>query len=227
MTSLVLGTIFFVGIHLFVSGTRLRDRLTERIGEKLYLGLFSLASLGGIVWTCAAYSAAPAIILWQDLPGAGALAVAGTLIAFLLAVVGLTTPSPTAAGGEALLDSGDPAVGILRVTRHPFLWGVVIWATVHLLTNGDAASLVFFGGLLFLSLRGPGSIDAKRARKLGDQWEVFAARTSIVPFAAILGGRNHLVLSEIPVWKPVVAVAAWAGMLATHGRLFGVSPVAF
>jgi uncharacterized membrane protein len=227
MASLVLGTVFFVGIHLFVSGTRLRDWLTERIGEKPYLGLFSLASLGGISWMCAAYADAPAIILWEELPGAGALAVAGTLVAFVLVVLGLTTPSPTAAGGEALLDGGDPAIGILRVTRHPFLWGVAIWAAVHLLTNGDAASLVFFGGLLFLSLRGPSYIDAKRARKLGGQWEAFAARTSAVPFAAILGGRNHLALREIPIWKPVVAIVAWAGVLHAHGRLFGASPFAF
>ncbi len=35
MTSLILGTAFFVGIHLFVSGTELRDRITDRIGEAM------------------------------------------------------------------------------------------------------------------------------------------------------------------------------------------------
>ena len=35
-----------------------------------------------------------------------------------------------------------------RATRHPQLWGVILWAVAHLLVNGDAASVVLFGGLL-------------------------------------------------------------------------------
>jgi uncharacterized membrane protein len=38
-----------------------------------------------------------------------------------------------------------PARGIQRVTRHPFLWGVAVWAFVHLIANGDVASLMLFG----------------------------------------------------------------------------------
>ena len=51
-----------------------------------------------------------------------------TFFAFELVAIGLTTPSPTATGGESLLRSADPAKGILRVTRHPFLWGVALWS---------------------------------------------------------------------------------------------------
>ena len=32
--------------------------------------------------------------------------------------------------------------------RHPMLYGVALWAIAHLLTNGDVASLILFGGLL-------------------------------------------------------------------------------
>jgi uncharacterized membrane protein len=35
-----------------------------------------------------------------------------------------------------------------RVNRHPQLTGVILWAVAHLLVNGDAASMVLFGGLL-------------------------------------------------------------------------------
>lgn len=31
--------------------------------------------------------------------------------------------------------------------RHPMLTGVVVWATAHLLVNGDLASIILFGGL--------------------------------------------------------------------------------
>ncbi len=227
MLSLVLGTLFFVGIHLFVSGTTLRDTITDRIGELPYMGLFAVASLVGMVWMCSAYGDAPTIELWGELPGARLLALVGTFAGFVLAVVGFTTPSPTAAGGEALLEGDDPCKGILRVTRHPAMWGIAIWAAVHIPANGDAASLVFFAGLCWLALSGPGAIDRKRARKLGDKWESFASVTSNVPFGAIRDGRNQLVVGELGTWRIVASVVVWGGFLVAHDWLFDVAPFEF
>jgi uncharacterized membrane protein len=62
--------------------------------------------------------------------------------AALLVVIGLTTPNPTAFAQEGRV--GQPPQGIVRVTRHPFLTGVGLWALVHRIGNGDVASLVFF-----------------------------------------------------------------------------------
>ncbi len=39
-----------------------------------------------------------------------------------------------------------------RVMRHPFLWGVTLWAVAHLLTNGDLASLLLFGSFAAYTL---------------------------------------------------------------------------
>ena len=41
-----------------------------------------------------------------------------------------------------------PPRGMIRVTRHPMLWSFAIWAAVHILGNGDTASIVFFGAIL-------------------------------------------------------------------------------
>ena len=115
--------------------------------------------------------------------------------------------------------------GILRITRHPFLMGVAIWSVVHLVGNGDVASLLFFGALAVVSIAGPPSIDAKRRRALGPAaWDAFASRTSIMPFAAILAGRNTLALRELGAWRPVAGVAAYALILGGHSHLFGVNP---
>jgi uncharacterized membrane protein len=227
MIALLLSTALFVGIHLFISGTRLRDQLIGAIGEGAYMGAFSLLSLGSFIWMCVSYSSAPGIVVWNHLPMVGPLTLVATLVAFLFAVIGMTTPSPTAAGGEKLLDSEEPATGILRVTRHPFLWSVVIWSTFHFIANGDAASLVFFGGLLVLGLAGPPSIDAKRARKFGGKWESFAAVTSNLPFAAIVSGRNKFVFSELKAWRIAAGGLAWIGMLMAHAWLFGANPLAY
>jgi len=221
MIALVAATAFFVSLHLFVAGTTLRDRITDRIGEMGYLGLFSLASLGGVVWMCSAYAAAPYIDLWGDRALPYWISQIAMPIAFLLAIVGLTTPSPTAAGGEALLEKEDPVKGILRITRHPFLCGVTLWAVVHLLANGDAASLVFFSGMLVLGLAGPHSIDAKRARKLGPKWDAFANATSVLPFGAIAAGRNRFEFSELGIPRIIGGLVMWAAMLAGHEYLFG------
>ena len=222
MTSLAAACAFFVGIHIVISGSPLRDRIVGRIGERPYLGLFSLLSLGGMVWLTWAYAHTQGAWLWSPPVALRWAAPPLVLVAFLFVVVGLTTPSPTATGGESRLDLEKPAQGILRVTRHPFLWGVALWAATHTALNGDTASLLLFGSLLLLALLGPLLIDAKRRRAYGPKWERFAAVTSNVPFAAIAAGRNRLHWREIGAWRLVAALAAWAAMLALHPWLFGV-----
>src|SRR5262245_62790463 len=99
MTTLVLAAAFFVGIHVLISGTTLRDRIVARIGEGPFQGLFSLASLIAIVWMVSGYRSAPLVPLWGPLPGARELALALVLVGLLLAIVGGPTPRPTAGGG--------------------------------------------------------------------------------------------------------------------------------
>lgn len=224
MPNLVAASLFFLLIHFGVSGTRLRAVFVARLGENPYRGLFSLATLGGLIWLIYAYRHAPTVALWQSPAPLRPLAYALVFVGFLLAVIGISTPSPTQAGGERQLrDGGDPARGIVRVTRHPFLWGVALWALVHVVMNGDLASLILFGTLLVLAVGGPPSIDAKRRRALGERWTHFAQATSSVPFAAILTGRNSLyaAMNEIGVVRPVAAIIIFALVFYFHGRFFG------
>jgi uncharacterized membrane protein len=226
MAVLVAAALAFVLLHLLVSGTRLRDALTGTIGVGPYMGLFSLASLGLIVWLCMAYGPARADGLntawWGATPATKVVQLGLMLVAFLLVVPGLTTPNPTSVRQEATLDKPDVIKGMLRISRHPFLWGVAVWAGGHLMVNGDLASLVLFGSILALSIFGTLSIDAKRKRALGATWDAFAAQTSNVPFGAIASGRQSLKIGEIGWWRLALAVALWAGMIALHPIAFGV-----
>jgi len=228
MTSLIAAAAFFVLLHLLVSGTRLRTVLVGTIGEGAYMGLFSLASLAGIVWVSMAYGdARGAGQTYWDTGAAGRHAsLLIQLVAFLLIVPGLTTSNPTSVKQEGSLDRPDLIRGMLRITRHPFLWGVAIWAAGHLLVNGDGPSLLLFGSMLFLGVLGTYSIDAKRARVLGPTWDAFAAQTSNVPFGAIMSGRQKLSLGEIGWWRIVLAVAIYAAVLIGHRHIFGVDPLA-
>lgn len=226
MISLIAASAFFLLIHFVVSGTRLRDRLVALLREGPYRGAFALASVAGLVWMSRAYAQAPDIQLWPPLPGIRALAPVVVFAAFLFVAIGLATPSPTRVGMESSLVRGhEHARGMIRITRHPFLWGVALWALVHLVANGDMASMIFFGSLFVLALGGTAAIDAKRRRMFGDAWQRFADVTSNVPFAAILAGRNRLglALREIGLLRPAVAIVFYTAFFVFHGRLFGVA----
>lgn len=225
MISLICAAAFFVLLHLLVSGTRLRDALTGVIGQGPYMGAFSLASVAGLAWLGLAFAGARGatwnLAYWDVTPVTRGVQLGLMLLAMLLIVPGLTTPNPTSVAQEGALDRPDVVKGMLRITRHPFLWGVAIWAAGHLLVNGDRASIVLFGSLLALAIFGTASIDAKRKRTLGATWDGFAAQTSNLPFGAILAGRQTLKLGEIGWWRIALAVAIYAALLVGHPYAFG------
>jgi uncharacterized membrane protein len=229
MANLIAAAVAFAVLHLLVAGTKLRDRIVSVTGEPRYLGLFSLASLGVISWLALSYSRAfsssanagywttPVWLKWT----CGGL----VLLAMLAIVIGLTTPNPTAVQQEKLLDTDEPARGALRITRHPFLWGIALWSAAHMTANGDRASLVLFSTFLIVAVAGTTSIDHKRRRRYGASWDAFAHKTSNLPFVAILSGRNELRLSEIGAWRIAVALAVYVGVVLAHPWLFGAAPL--
>jgi uncharacterized membrane protein len=220
--SLVLAALFFTGLHLGISGTAIRDRAIGILGENGYRAAFAVASVIGLGWLVVAYNRAPYLDTWGMLEWWKPIAIILMLPAALLVVIGLTTPNPTSVAQEGRF--AQPPQGIVRITRHPFLTGVGLWALVHLIGNGDVASLVFFATWAIVALAGTVSIDGKRRRLLGDAWEPFAVQTSIVPFAAIAAGRNQFIPREIGLWRWAVALLAYALMLGGHGPIVGVSP---
>ena len=223
MANLIAAAAFFLAIHFGISGTKLRDQLVRILGEKVYRGLFALASIVGLLWLIRAYARAPYVVLWGRLTALEPLAAPLVLGAVALVVIGISTPNPTAVGGESQLAREVQARGVMRITRHPFLWGTALWAFVHLVINGDVASSIVFGSLLVLAIGGTKSIDAKRRRAYGEHWEHFAQQTSNVPFAAIATQRNHLgaAMHEIGIVRPALAIAVFVALFLLHGRLFG------
>jgi uncharacterized membrane protein len=219
---LVLATLVFLAAH-FVSSTPLRQTLVEAINEHVYLGAYSLVSLVTLGWMIWAYAGAPFHPLWQ-VPGLRLWPLFVMPFALILIAAGGMTRNPTAIMQAAALKADEPARGILRVTRHPIMWGVILWAAVHVLARGDLASLVFFGGFLVLAALGTVLIDARKADSLGEDWKRFADVTSNGPFGAIVNGRNRFRFGEIG-WKRIGAgLALYVVLLAAHPYLFGSRP---
>jgi uncharacterized membrane protein len=224
MIELVVAAALLLATHYGISSTPLRAWLVAAIGERPYLVLYSLLALGAVIWVISAWQRAPYIELWPAPAWSAWLPLLVMPFALLLLVCGVSTLNPTAVGSPDTLGQAEPARGIVRVTRHPFMWGVALWALAHVVPNGDAASLVLFGTFAVLALLGTLLIDHKFARRRGAEWQRFAAVSSNLPFAAILAGRQHLVSAEIGWRRAGIALALYVVLLAMHPWLFGQSP---
>lgn len=222
----------FVLIHIGVSATGLRAALVKRIGEGPYRALFALASLALLVWLINGYGEMrenpfdplnEALWLppdWLRWPAYVLVALGLTLV-----VTGIFTPGPTLAGYEKRgLAAAEPARGVLRITRHPFLWGVALWAAGHLLVNGERFAVMLFGALGLMVIFGARSIDRKGQARDPEGWARFEDVTSNLPFAAITQGRNTLKLGEVG-WRAIVALLVVAALAWAHPMLFG-APIA-
>ena len=221
MTHLIAATVAFLATH-YVSSTPLRAKLVNALGSA-YLGLYSLiafATLGYMIW---AYYRAPSVVLWYS-PALRYVPLIVMPIAFVLMVCGLLERNPTLVGQERLLETDDAARGILRITRHPLMWGFALWAASHILARGDVASVIFFGGFLVLALSGTMLIDRRKSAILGDDWRRFAAVTSNAPFVAIAARRNQFRSGEIGWLRPVAGIALYVTVLFLHSALFGAQP---
>ena len=132
MVLLVLGVGLFALAHFapaFDVGPRKRS--LERFGADGHRGVFSLivlASVAAIVFGWRAAAAEPVFLYAPPAWSRLAANVGMALVLFLLVA------------------SGAPS-NVKRFLRHPQLLGVVAWALVHLLANGDLRSVVLFGGL--------------------------------------------------------------------------------
>ncbi len=206
---LALATALFLATH-FVSSTPLRPALVARIGERPYQGLYVLVALVTLAWMSWAYANAPREALWDGLRGLPHFVMPA---AFVLVACGFGR-NPTIVGAEKLLKSDDPARGIIRITRHPIMWGFMLWALAHVLARGDLKSAIFFGGFFLLAALGTVLLDARK--RANPDFARFEAMTSNVPFVAILQGRNRVAWREIGWLLPAIGLAAYFAVLSVH-----------
>lgn len=223
MTELILAILVFLISHGIPSVRPVRGALVACVGERVYLGLYSLISLATLVWLGVAYGRALYLEVWPFEPWTRWVPVLVMPLACVLLAGALTSANPLSiAFGRRPFDPARP--GIVSVTRHPLIWAFILWAGAHLVPNGDLASIILFGLLLGLSLLGPLSLDAKRRAALGrEEWERLAHPTSNIPFAAALRGHVRLDLAGIGPWRMLAGLALYGLLLFGHEALFGIS----
>lgn len=133
MLILVLGLVLFLGMHAFTMARAPRAQMVARLGEGGFKGLYTGVSLLGfalIIYGYGLYRASGWIDVWYPPVWTKHLALLLNLPIFVLLAA-------TGSGGR-----------IHAAVKHPMLLAVKIWATAHLIANGDLGSILLFGGFL-------------------------------------------------------------------------------
>jgi len=225
MISVLLAAITFALLHLFLSSHRVRTPVIAKVGENPFLGIYSLLVAVALTWLIWAWIDAPFVPLWAPLRWTRWIPLLVMPFSMILMVAGLTLKNPASVGQESQLDEADAVSGILKITRHPVLWGQGLWALSHIPSNGDLASLFFFTSFAFLCFAGMIHIDQRRKLAFGERWDAFAARASLLPFASVLRGVTSVSLKDIGYINILISLLIYAGFFHLHVWIIGVSPM--
>ena len=130
MLILILGVALWAAAHLF---KRIAPRARRNMGQS-GRAMVTAALILSVLLMVIGYRMTDGAVWWAATPALKGINNLLILFAFyLFAASGMKT-------------------GIARRLRHPQLIGFLLWAVAHLLVNGDAASLVLFGGLAIWAL---------------------------------------------------------------------------
>jgi uncharacterized membrane protein len=213
----------FMLSHALPARPALRRPLVRLLGHRGYLFGYSLVSLAVLGWLISAAGRAPFVLLW---PYAAWQAWVPNLVmplVCLLAVYAIGAPNPLSFGGTQR--GFDPArPGIAAVMRHPLLLAIALWATAHLVANGNLAHLLLFGSFAVFAVLAMPALDRRKQRQLGEsEWNRLAANTSTWPLAAFVGGRARA--KPPSLWRLALGLLLWAALLHLHEPVIGVSPL--
>ncbi len=211
LTALVAANVTFVGTH-FAMSHPLRASLVRTVGEKGFLGVYSLVSLGAFIWIGVAFRAVGpgGAVLWNG-QGEVSWAITSALTVLSLALIlAALKGNPALVGMEAGFVAKAEAKGVYAITRHPMMWGFGIWAASHILVSPTPRTLVTAGAMAVLALVGAHLQDVKKEALLGKAWKDWEARTSFIPHLGKLGGiGTGLWFAALVGWVAISWLHLW------------------
>lgn len=188
LTALMIACAAFVGTHFLLSHP-LRASIIGRIGERPFLGLYSLVALATFAAVVVTYRAtAPAAFLWSVGDGIWGVASAWMWCASVL-LAGSFRGNPALPDPAALTHANQPAQGVFAITRHPMMWSFILWAVSHIAVLPTAPNLILSGAILFLAFFGALGQDRRKIRAMGIDWQGWQGRTAFLPFGMQLTGK--------------------------------------
>jgi uncharacterized membrane protein len=221
---LALATAAFVGSHLALSHP-LRTRLVQNVGEAGFTALYSIVALITFGWLIFAYASIEVSVPFWIAPRPWWIASSAIMLLASILLVGSFVGNPAFPHPGAPKKTVRQATGVFAITRHPMNWAVILWALVHLSLWLSPSNIIVAGGMLILAVAGSIGQDRKKRDVVGRTWREWEARTSFVPFGALLSGRVKW-RSAAPGWIAFGGgTALW--LLVTWLHQPSVSPLAF
>ncbi len=197
-TSLLILVLILIFAVIHSGGAALRSRAEAVIGPRLWRLLFVSLSLPSAVILISYFLAHryDGIRLW-NLQGNNYV----FLLVWILTAISFLFLYPATYNLLEIPSVLKPQVriygtGIMRITRHPQAFGQIIWCLAHTLWIGTSFTFITSIGLIFHHLFAIWHGDKRLEIKFGEEFYKYKESTSVIPFVAILEGRQQIKLKE-------------------------------
>ena len=207
----------FVGSH-FAMSHPLRAPMVRALGEKGFTLAYTVVSFATLGWVAHAFGVAPG----ADLPGSGT---AGWIAASVLTWLAMVLLAGSFVGNPALptpmaeAQARSEPKGVFRVTRHPMMWAIGLWAASHLILFWSTRTMITAFAMGVLALVGSKLQDGKKARLMGAAWGEWSAKTSYWPrlgqlfsvgaVPLVAGTALWLAGSWVHLWQAGIPAGVW------------------
>ena len=207
----------FVGSH-FAMSHPLRAPMVKALGAGGFTLAYTVVSFATLGWVAHAFGVAPG----ADLPGSGEV---GWIVASVLTWLAMVLLAGSLIGNPALptpmaeAQARAEPKGVLRVTRHPMMWGIGLWALSHMVLFWSTRTMITAAAMGVLALVGSKLQDGKKAALMGAAWDEWSAKTSYwprlgqlfsvgaVPLAA--GTALWFAASWVHLWHAGIPAGVW------------------
>lgn len=184
--TLIAANVAFVGTH-FAMSHPLRAPMVKALGAGGFQGVYTVVSFATLAWVYFAFTAAPP----ADLPGSGEVGwIAATIITLpaMILLAGSFMGNPALPTPMAETQARAEPKGVFKVTRHPMMWGIGLWAASHIVLFWSTRTLVTALAMGVLALVGAKFQDAKKEVLMGAAWAEWESKTSYWPRWGALPG---------------------------------------
>lgn len=210
----------FLATHSIPLRPSIKSRCVDWVGARGFMLGYSTLSLVMLCAVIYAAGQAPFVPLWDNAPWQKYATLLGMLVVCMLLALSIGRANPFSFGG-ARNDEFDPKhPGIVRLTRHPLLVALALWAGLHVLPNGDLAHVILFGLFTAFALLGFRIVDRRMRRILGDgKWRDM--RRAVLASPLIQRPRSAASLCL----RCALGGFVYVVLIAAHPAVLGVSPL--
>lgn len=200
LAELTLACLLFVASHLAMSHP-LRQRLVKAMGERGFHAAYSLVSLALLIAIAAGFhKSAGQPPLWNGTAAVPWVVASLLTIPALALVLASLMGNPALPGTSMAGLSARKPWGVFKVTRHPMMMGIALWAVAHIIAMPTPRTIVVAIAMLVLALAGAAGQDRKKVRRNAREWGVWMQRTSFWPRVDRLGALGNTWLVAVLVW---------------------------